>query len=121
MRIADVGKGIRLLKQSMNDESMRNNAVWRAAHLNAIEILESLDTVYLEKDTEYDESLFHFDSKWLTFGVELKEGESTGTVSIGGVKKKVFGYGIDFDFACGKCILKLILEEVGPFREVFHL
>ena len=120
MRIADVGKGIRLIKQSMNDESMRNNAVWRAAHLNAIEILESLDTVYLEKDPD-EEKMLHFDSKWITFGVELKEGESTGTVSIGGLKKEVFAYGMDFDFGSRKFILKLILEEVGPYRKVFNL
>ena len=121
MRIADVGKGIRLLKQSMNDESMRNNAVWRAAHLNAIEILESLDTVYLEKDPEEEKNLLHFDSSSITFGVELKEGESTGTVSIGGLKEEVFAYGMDYDFGGGKFILKLILEEVGKYRKVFNL
>ena len=119
MRLADVEKAVMLIKESMNDESMRNNAVWKSAHLNAIDILNNLDTVYLEKDgEECGRHILNFNSSSKP-GVMIKPGDSTGTISIGGTKKKVFVYGLDYNIHSGKFILKVILEEVGPWRKLF--
>ena len=119
MRLADTEKAVMLIKESMNDESMCDNVAWKAAHLNVIDILNNLDAVYIEKDEEEcGRHILHFNSSSKP-GVMIKAGDSTGTISIGGTKTKVFVYGLDYNIHSGKFILKVILEEVGSYRKLF--